>query len=106
SGHRRLRLPRWVASALVYVLLVLLLAATLYAIGANAAHDLTQIAARGPATLHKLIEDIVGPNGIAWFGKNYTADDVMQALSAAAEKLVATGTIVQLGSLGVGALFG
>ena len=92
--------------ALVYVVLVLLFAATLYAIGANAAHDLTQMAERGPATLHKFVEDIVGPNGIALFGNTYRADDVMQALSATAEKLIAAGAIVQLGSLGVGALFG
>jgi len=106
AGQRRLRLPRWVVGALVYVVLVLLFAATLYAIGANAAHDLTQMAERGPATLHKFIEDIVGPNGIALFGNTYRADDVMQALSATAEKLIAAGAIVQLGSLGVGALFG
>ena len=92
--------------ALVYVVLVLLFAATLYAIGANAAHDLTQMAERGPATLHNFVEDIVGPNGIALFGNTYRADDVMQALSATAEKLIAAGAIVQLGSLGVGALFG
>ncbi len=106
AGQRRLRLPRWVVGALVYVVLVLLFAATLYAIGANAAHDLTQMAERGPATLHNFVEDIVGPNGIALFGNTYTADDVMQALSATAEKLIAAGAIVQLGSLGVGALFG
>ena len=106
AGQRRLRLPRWVVGALVYVVLVLLFAATLYAIGANAAHDLTQMAERGPATLHKFVEDIVGPNGIALFGNTYRADDVMQALSATAEKLIAAGAIVQLGSLGVGALFG
>jgi predicted PurR-regulated permease PerM len=92
--------------ALVYVVLVLLFAAMLYAIGANAAHDLTQIAERGPATLHTLIEDIVGPNGIAWFGKTYRADDVMQALSGAAEKLVAASALVQIGQLGISALFG
>ena len=107
AGQRRLRLPRWVVGALVYVVLVLLFAATLYAIGANAAHDLTQMAERGPATLHKFVEDIVGPKGIALFGDDtYRADDVIQALSAMAEKLVAAGAIVQLGSLGVGALFG
>ena len=107
AGQRRLRLPRWVVGALVYVVLVLLFAATLYAIGANAAHDLTQMAERGPATHHKFVEDIVGPKGIALFGDDtYRADDVMQALSATAEKLIAAGAIVQLGSLGVGALFG
>jgi len=106
AGQRRLRLPRWVVGALVYVVLVLLFAATLYAIGANAAHDLTQMAERGPAMLHKFVEDIVGPNGIALFSNTYRADDVMQALSATAEKLIAAGAIVQLGSLGVGALFG
>jgi len=83
-----------------------LFAATLYAIGANAAHDLTQMAERGPATLHNFVEDIVRPNGIALFGNTYRADDVMQALSAMAEKLVAASTLVQIGQLGIGALFG
>ena len=81
-------------------------AATLYAIGANAVHDFMQMAERGPATLRKFIEDVVGPNGIALFGKIYRADDVMEALSAATEKLVAAGAIVRFGSFGVGALFG
>jgi predicted PurR-regulated permease PerM len=106
GGQRRLRLPRWVVGALIYAVLVLLFAATLYAIGANAVHDFMQMAERGPATLRKFIEDVVGPNGIALFGKTYRTDDVMQALSAATEKLVAAGAIVRFGSFGVGALFG
>jgi predicted PurR-regulated permease PerM len=105
-GQHRLRLPRWAVGALIYAVLVLLFAATLYAIGANAVHDFMQMAERGPATLRKFIADVLGPNGIALFGKIYRADDVMQALSAAAEKLVAAGAIVKLGSFGVGALFG
>jgi predicted PurR-regulated permease PerM len=106
GGQRRLRLPRWVVGVLIYAVLILLFAATLYAIGANAVHDFMQMAERGPATLRKFIADVLGPNGIALFGKIYRADDVMQALSAAAEKLVAAGAIVKLGSFGVGALFG
>jgi predicted PurR-regulated permease PerM len=106
GGQHRLRLPRWVVGALIYAVLILLFAATLYAIGANAVHDFVQMAERGPATLRKFIEDVLGPNGIALFGKIYRVDDVMQALSAAAEKLVAAGAIVKLGSFGVGALFG
>jgi predicted PurR-regulated permease PerM len=106
AGQRRLGLPRWVVGALLYAVLVLLFAATLYAIGSNAVHDFMQMAERGPATLQKFIEDVVGPNGIALFGKTYRADDVMQALAGAAEKLVAAGALARLGSLGVGALFG
>jgi predicted PurR-regulated permease PerM len=106
GGQRRLRLPRWVVGVLIYAVLILLFAATLYAIGANAVHDFMQMAERGPATLRKFIDDVLGPNGIALFGKIYRADDVMEALSAATEKLVAAGAIVRFGSFGVGALFG
>jgi len=106
GAQHRFRLPRWVVGALIYAVLILLFAATLYAIGANAVHDFMQMAERGPATLRKFIDDVLGPNGIALFGKIYRADDVMEALSAATEKLVAAGAIVRFGSFGVGALFG
>ena len=85
---------------------MLLFAAALYAITANAVHDLMRIAERGPETIRAFVEQILGPHGIAWFGKTYGADDVMQALSGAAEKLVAASALVRIGQLGISALFG
>ena len=105
-GERRLGLPRWVVSALIYAALVLLFGAVLYAIGANAVHDLMQIVERGPDTIPKFVDDVVGPNGIAVFGKTYTADTIMQALSGTAERLIAAGASAKAGELGVSALFG
>ena len=106
AGQRRLGLPRWVVSALIYAALVLLFAAALYAIGSNAAHDLMQLAQRGPATIHKFVESIVGPNGVSAFGRTYTAEDIMQALAAMGDKLVEIGAVLEIGELGVGAIFG
>jgi len=106
AGQRRFGLPRWIVSAILYAGLVLLFGAALYAIGANAVHDLMQLVQRGPERVRKLVGDVVGPNGAALFGKTYTADDVMQALSDVGEKLIAAGSIVEIGKLGFGALFG
>ena len=106
AGQRRLGLPRWVVGALIYAALVLLFAATLYAIGSNAAHDLMQLVQRGPAIIHKFVESVVGPNGVNVFGTTYTADDIMRALAAIGDKLVEIGAVVQIGKLGAGAIFG
>lgn len=106
DGQRRLGLPRWILSALLYVGLLLLFAAALYGIGSNAVHDLIELAQRGPAAIHNIIESVVGPNGISIFGKAYTADEIMQALAATAEKLVEIGAVLQIGKLGVGTILG
>ena len=106
AGQRRLGLRRWVTSALIYAVLVLLFVAALYAIGANAVHDLMRIAERGPETIRNFAAEIVGPNGIALFGKTYTADTIMGALSGTAEQLVAASALARIGQLGIGALFG
>jgi len=106
AGQRRLGLRRWVISALIYAVLVLLFVAALYAIGANAVHDLMRIAERGPETIRNFAAEILGPNGIALFGKTYTADTIMEALSGTAEQLVAASALARIGQLGIGALFG
>jgi predicted PurR-regulated permease PerM len=65
-----------------------------------------QLAQRGPATIQKLIESVVGPNGVSVFGETYTASDLMRALTAMGGKLVEIGAVLQIGKLGVGAIFG
>jgi predicted PurR-regulated permease PerM len=106
AGQRRLGVPRWVVAALVYLALLLCLAAALYAIGLNAVHDLMRMAERGPATIRSLIEQAVGPEGIAVFGKTYTADEIMRGLGEAAQKLAAAGVMLKAGELGIQAMFG
>lgn len=92
--------------ALVYAGLLVLLAAAVYGIGSNAVHELTQLAAKGPATIHKFIEQVVGSNGIELFGQKYTADAIMRALGEAAQKLAEIGVVLKVGELGASAIFG
>jgi len=106
SCQRRLGAPRWVVAALVYLALLLCLAAALYAIGLSAVHDLMRMAERGPATIRSLIEQAVGPEGIALFGNIYTADEIMLALGKSAQKLAAAGVMLKAGELGIQAIFG
>jgi predicted PurR-regulated permease PerM len=106
AAQRRLGTPRWIVAGLVYAGLLLLFAAALYAIGTNALHDLMRMAERGPATIRNFISQAVGPDGIAFFGKTYTADEIMRALGEAAQKLAAIGIVVKAGELGVEAVFG
>jgi len=106
SCQRRLGAPRWVVAALVYLALLLCLAAALYAIGLSAVHDLMRMAERGPATIRSLIEQAVGPEGIALFGNIYTADELMLALGKSAQKLAAAGVMLKAGELGIQAIFG
>ena len=106
AGQRRLRAPRWAVAALVYAALLLLFAAALYAIGANAVHELMGMAERGPATMRNLIEQAVGPGGIALFGTTYTADQIVRALADAVRKVAALEVVLKAGELGIQALLG
>jgi len=64
------------------------------------------MAERGPATIRSLIEQAVGPEGIALFGNIYTADEIMLALGKSAQKLAAAGVMLKAGELGIQAIFG
>ena len=103
--QRRSGLPRWVVAALAYAVLLLVVGVLGYAIGAQVARDLLQLAEQAPTMTGNLIEQAAGPNGIVLFGATYTADDILDAIAAGIRELIAAGIVARAGGLTLGALF-
>jgi predicted PurR-regulated permease PerM len=104
--QRRSGAPRWVAAAFAYLMLLALASLLGYAIGINAARDLLPLAEQAPAIARNLIEQVAGPNGIVLFGATYTADDLMNAITAGFREVTAIGVVAKAGGLTIAALFG
>jgi predicted PurR-regulated permease PerM len=58
--HRRLKAPRWIVAAIVYLILVGCLGLLGYWVGGVLVRDVTAIVRQFPQLLHKLIGDLVG----------------------------------------------
>src|SRR5205085_2277854 len=103
--QRRSGMPRWVIAALAYVVLLLVVGVTGYAIATHVARDLLQLAEQAPAMTRHLIEQAAGPNGITLFGTTYSADKIMDAITAGLRQVTAADIVTHAGGSTLGALF-
>ncbi len=69
---------RGLVAAALYLVLLLLIGGAGYGLGRVAIGDASQLVANGPGMIHRLLEEVVGQQGIELFGQRLTAD----ALSA------------------------
>jgi predicted PurR-regulated permease PerM len=104
--QRRLGSPRWpVATGLYLVILAVLLAAG-YWIGATAAADLIDIAARAPEILRHFLDEAVGSRGVTLLGRNYTPDGIVQSLREALRGMIGLGAMGHAAGAAISVVFG
>jgi predicted PurR-regulated permease PerM len=82
------------------------IAAGAYWIGSAAATDLVSFLERLPAILHDLLVRLIGPHGIAMFGRTYTPQSVVLQFGKWAQGLFGIGVAAKLTGYGITMLLG
>ena len=104
--QRRLGGPRWVVAIALYLMLLAVLGAALYWVGALAFADFLKLAANAPEILRHLIEQAVGSGGLTFFGQTYRPDQLVEEAGNALHNVLGIGAVTQIASITLSVAFG
>ncbi len=104
--QRRLGLPRWPVAAVLYLLVLAVLGAIGYAVGATAVRSVTHLVATAPEILRHFLGELIGGHGVILFGQRYTPDQLVQTLGGALEGVVGLGVVGRAVGLVASVIFG
>jgi predicted PurR-regulated permease PerM len=88
--QRRLRSPRWMPAALVYIAILAVFAGAGYWIVQSAAPGLIRVMASAPRILHHFLTEIIGRQGIDVAGHTYTPGEIVKETEAAGAAMLGT----------------
>jgi predicted PurR-regulated permease PerM len=91
--EQQLGVPRWPVAAALYLLVLAVLGAVGYGIGASAARSLMHVVATAPNILRHFLGELIGGKGVILFGQGYTPDQLVQALGGALKGVVDLGAV-------------
>lgn len=103
--QRRLGTARWPIAALLYLVILAILAAAAYLIVTTAAIDLIRVVAEAPEIIRNLATQALGPAGLTWFGQHYSPDQLSNGLLDALANLVGSNILARIAGSGVSAVF-
>jgi predicted PurR-regulated permease PerM len=104
--QRRLAVPRWPVAAALYVLVLAVLGAVAYGIGATAARSAAHLVAGAPDILRHFFGELIGGKGVTLLGQGYTPDKLVLALGQALKGAVGLGAIGQAVGVAASVIFG
>ncbi|HEX5454373.1 MAG TPA: AI-2E family transporter [Stellaceae bacterium] len=102
---RRTGWRRWIAAAVLSLLIVLVIAGTVYWLGTMAVADISEFAKTAPQTATKFVAAIVGPR-VDLFGQTYTPAQLVQKLGGIIAAFLGTSTAMKALEMGMGTVFG
>ncbi len=86
--QQRLGTRRWPVAAVLYLLILMILAGAVYWIGTTAFGDLMYVVACAPDILRHFLSEVIGSQGIILFGQIYTPEKIVQATGGALQGMV------------------
>ncbi|HEY1257988.1 MAG TPA: AI-2E family transporter [Stellaceae bacterium] len=104
--QQRLGSPRWPVAMLTYIVLLAITVGAGYWIGRTAIADLLQFAAHAPEILRHFLDQAIGTNGIALFGRTYRPEEIIAALGETLHGALGGGVLTQILGIGVSFVFG
>jgi predicted PurR-regulated permease PerM len=104
--QKRIACRRWVAAVAVYLLVAGILVAVAGSVAVILASDAVGLAQQGAAVATELLSRLLGPDGIAVFGRVYTPRQLVADAEAAIRNALGLGAVTRLTGIGVAALFG
>ena len=104
--QRRLAAPRWVVAAVLYILILVVLAAAGYWIGMTALPDLEHVVATAPQILRHFLGELMGGKSLTLFGESYTPDKLVQSISGALRGMASLAVVEGAAGLAVSLIFG
>ncbi|HWD59412.1 MAG TPA: AI-2E family transporter [Stellaceae bacterium] len=97
---------RWIAAALVYVLVVLVLATIVYWLLRTAASDVMIIARQGDQLATELLSRLLGSGAVRLFGQAYTPAEMVEQAERAASAALGIGALARVAGAGLAVVFG
>lgn len=104
--QRRTGAGRGVIATALYILLLALIGAGLWWLGATLVRDVSQLATQGPDTVRGLIQGFIGPDGIDVGGQRLTADALTKDAMEGLRNLIGAGLVIRFGEVGIIGLLG
>jgi predicted PurR-regulated permease PerM len=104
-GHRRLRVPRWIVAAVVYLIVVGCLGLMAYWIGGVVVRDVAAIVRQFPQLLHKLIGDVVSMTS-GFVGQSIDVNALTKEVLADLGAVFGGGLGLKFAGYGVATIFG
>jgi predicted PurR-regulated permease PerM len=102
----RLRTRRWPVAAILYLIILLILAGAGYWIGITAFGDLMEVVARAPDILNNFLSELFGNSGITLLGQTYTPEKIVQTTFGALQGMAGLNLLTRVGGLAVSLVFG
>src|SRR6185437_13126616 len=97
---------RGAVAAVLYLVLLLLIGGAGYGLGRVVYSDATQLVANGPGMVHRLLEEVLGKQGIELFGQRLTADALSGEIMGAARNALGFGIAAQFAAIVVEVVVG
>jgi len=97
---------RGAVAAVLYLVLLLLIGGAGYGLGRVVYSDATQLVANGPGMVHRLLEEVLGKQGIELFGQRLTADALSGEIMGAARNALGFGIAAQFAAVVVEVVVG
>ena len=104
--QQRLGSPRWLVAASLFVLILAFLGGAGYWIGKTAVPDLMQVVARAPQILRHFLGEVIGSEGITFFGQTYTPETLVSALGGAMAGMIGVTAVERVAGLAASVVFG
>lgn len=104
--QRHLGVRRGLIATVLYILLLVLFAAAFYWLAQTIFRDVSDLFAKGPEMIRKLLRELLGPNGIELGGQHLTPDAIADDALSRVRTIIGAQAVARIGGVGVEALLG
>jgi predicted PurR-regulated permease PerM len=102
---RRTGWRRWIAATVLSIVIVVVIAGTVYELGTMTIADVAAFAKTAPQTATKFVAAVAGPK-VNLFGHAYTPPELVHELGVLLAAFLGTSTAMSILTMGMGAIFG
>ncbi len=104
--QRRSGLRRGLIATVLYILLLLLFAAAFYWLAQTIFKDVSDLVAKGPSMIRRMLTELLGPNGIEIGGQRLTPDTIANDALDRVRAINGTQVAARIGGVGVEVVLG
>ncbi len=104
--QRRSGARRGLIATVLYILLLVLFAAAFYWLAKTIFHDVSDLVAKGPAMIRRILTELLGPNGVEIGGQRLTPDAIANDALDSVRTLIGAQAAARIGGAGVEVLLG
>jgi predicted PurR-regulated permease PerM len=104
--QRRIGVRRGLIATVFYILLLIVFAVASYWLAKTIFKDVSDLVAKGPDMIRKMLKELLGPSGIEIGGQRLTPDAITKDATDGMSTLIGAKAVTQIGEIGAKALLG